>query len=312
MPIDSRIVIIRSGALGDLLQLVPFMRAHKSIFPKKHITLACGISSLEAIKHSPYIDDIITFNDNIIYNGSYLSKISETIKLIFKLRKFDKCYVMHIDKRWQILPVFAGVQDIIKLTLIKNCSLIDGMLECLPSATKHNKRYEFHPNKIKITIPEQPYIALATGGGRNSQNDSACKRWTGYTKLINEIIDKTDFNIVLLGLDEDNIDIKHKRITNLCGMTTLSDAYHLIDAAELFVGNDSGLLHLACCTKTKKVGIFTSTDPNRILGNIADVIPITSTLPCSPCEKNGKFRSDCNNECVDSISVKSVLEFIKK
>ena len=50
---------------------------------------------------------------------------------------------------------------------------------------------------------------------------------------------------------------------DLCGRTSPREASAILSQAELFVGHDSGPLHLAWTTGTPCVGLFGSNDPRR-------------------------------------------------
>jgi lipopolysaccharide export system permease protein len=47
-----------------------------------------------------------------------------------------------------------------------------------------------------------------------------------------------------------------ERVLDLAGKTDLPTAYAVIEQSKLFIGNDSGLLHMAAAAKTPSVGIY--------------------------------------------------------
>ena len=58
--ISSRnILIIKLGALGDVILAVPSIRAIRQKFPKSKIKLLVGIKNREVFMNSPLVDDII-------------------------------------------------------------------------------------------------------------------------------------------------------------------------------------------------------------------------------------------------------------
>lgn len=94
--------------------------------------------------------------------------------------------------------------------------------------------------------------------------------------------------------------------SSLAGTTTLRDLAGLLRGARLFVGNDSGVAHLAAWMGTPTVAIFGSTDPRwtRPVGQRVEVV--SSGVPCSPC-----FQRKCpwgRPECLEGITVERVLE----
>jgi heptosyltransferase-3 len=75
---------------------------------------------------------------------------------------------------------------------------------------------------------------------------------------------------------------------DLVECTTLPEAAKLISRAALFIGPDSGLMHVAGATSTPIVGLFTSVDPlvrlpwrNSKLG--AGCVAVTANIECVGC-----------------------------
>ncbi len=92
----------------------------------------------------------------------------------------------------------------------------------------------------------------------------------------------------------------------------------LLKASQLFIGNDSGLLHLASLVDTPVIGIFgpgqAATTGPFIGINKQEIV--TRNYPCSPC--NQRFFKECEPslhqkpECIESISVKEVSDAVQK
>jgi ADP-heptose:LPS heptosyltransferase len=92
----------------------------------------------------------------------------------------------------------------------------------------------------------------------------------------------------------------------LSGLTS-SELVALMDGARLYVGNDSGPMHVAAAVGTPVVGIFGSSDPKRWHPWRVPHRTLRVGLDCSPC--HGKW---CANPkqlaCLTELSVESVLE----
>jgi ADP-heptose:LPS heptosyltransferase len=290
--------ILRTGAIGDLISLTPAIKLYAKSHPDEKLTLICGETYAHVLRANPYISDIITFNDRAIYQGSSASKTVETLKLAYAMRKLDKCFIMHEDSRWELVADIAGIME--KHTLRSEGNRYERAMACMN--VYGSSKPEYHPqNECSHTLPDE-YICIACGGGQNTKQNTPQRRWKGYAELINRL----SGNIVLIGTEEDSPNITDTDITDLCGKTSLDEAYHIINGAKLFIGNDSGLLHLALCTNTETIGVFTATDPQIVLPIDTNAVTVQSALPCSPCEKSGNTRTDCNSECVDE----NIIDFI--
>lgn len=309
----QKISLLRSGAIGDLVQITPSIKLLRANNPEAEIIFICGKSSAAVLENCPYIDKLLTFDDQAIYAGSSFKKSKETYKISKLIKGSDLCFVLHEDKRWSIPAMLAGVKDIRNLNSVSEYTgLGDRCAKLVSGRIDENPVLEFFPTESKISGLPNEYITIAPGGARNAKNNNECRRWAGFEDLSQMILNQTNQNIVFVGKEEDSICMTHDRITDLCGKTSLSDIYHIIDNSKLFIGNDSGLLHIACCTKTSKIGMFTATDPDVILGRNTDVNTIRSELHCSPCEIKGDFRTDCNNECRKSVTPLQVFHLAKK
>ncbi len=95
------------------------------------------------------------------------------------------------------------------------------------------------------------------------------------------------------------------RARNLCGLLDLATTAAVITKADLFVSNDSGLMHVAAALRVPQVAIFGSTDP-KITGPLNPKARIIKAdVSCSPC-----FARTCKRGylCFEKIQVTEVLE----
>jgi heptosyltransferase II len=103
---------------------------------------------------------------------------------------------------------------------------------------------------------------------------------------------------------------------NLAGKTSLTDAFHVIAAAQCMVSNDSGLMHVAAALGVRQVALFGSSSPLQTppLNGRASVLWLKNNpayqppLTCAPC-----FERQCplgHTRCLSDITVATVLENI--
>ncbi len=96
-----------------------------------------------------------------------------------------------------------------------------------------------------------------------------------------------------------------KRGHNLAGKTDLAEAMGLISMLNLFVTNDSGLMHIGAALDVPMVAIFGSTDPVRTGPWSDNSRVVRHELPCSPCLKRTCPR---DFKCMLGIGVDEVLD----
>jgi lipopolysaccharide heptosyltransferase II len=95
-----------------------------------------------------------------------------------------------------------------------------------------------------------------------------------------------------------------------CGEFSLAELRALLDRAALYIGGDSGPLHVAATTAVPIVGLYGPTLPVRSAPWRATTLPTLSVdageLPCRPCDQRvcapGDFR------CLTSIKAAQVVE----
>ena len=94
------------------------------------------------------------------------------------------------------------------------------------------------------------------------------KNWPleSYKKLINKLLikEKKYFSsVILLGSEDENINCdKLKKslcninVFNFAGLIKVLEIYELLKLCKLFIGNDSGLTHLAAASNIKTLALF--------------------------------------------------------
>jgi heptosyltransferase-2 len=70
---------------------------------------------------------------------------------------------------------------------------------------------------------------------------------------------------------------------NLAGRTSISELPALLAACQLFVGNDSGAMHVAAAAGVPVIGIFGPTDPNGTAPATSRRAIVREPVFCSPC-----------------------------
>jgi lipopolysaccharide heptosyltransferase I len=89
---------------------------------------------------------------------------------------------------------------------------------------------------------------------------------------------------------------------DLSGRLSLMELAALLERSDLYVGNDSGPMHLASATRTPTVAIFGPTDPKRTGPYNTRASVVASPLDCAPC-----FRRKCpTNECLRRLAPEEV------
>jgi len=344
---DKNILIIKLGAIGDVLMATPSFKAIRNKYTGSKISLLIGKWSSQLIKNNPDIDEIIEIDENIFWDKKLLSLISLYLKLLKK--KFDIVYIMHWSNLFNLfcyllfIPERIGfdrdsksmflTKKICYVDELKNKHIIKRYLDLVDDGLDIND----YPVKIYLTEKElesaknilQNYnllqkniIGVAPGGGINPHRKVLSKRWPKekYTELINSIHEKLVCPVILFGAESDietgdfiTSNIKNRELLfNFIGKYDIRTVASLMTFCKILITNDSGLLHVAGAVNIPTLSIFGPTIPY-------DKIPLGEThkyiyknLKCSPCYRHGKTVDCKTKECLELISVGEVFEEVQK
>jgi heptosyltransferase-2 len=95
------------------------------------------------------------------------------------------------------------------------------------------------------------------------------------------------------------------RAISLVGETSARDFAALLASCSLFIGNDSGAMHVAAAVGLPVIGIFGSTDPECTAPVTEQFTLIREAVYCSPCFL---LRCPVDHRCMTRIAVDSVFE----
>jgi len=149
-------------------------------------------------------------------------------------------------------------------------------------------------------------IALAPGAAYG-----AAKCWLPerFAAVADSLVDEFNADVILFGTSSEvevsrqiAARMRHQPIS-LVGQTPIGKLPALFSRCQLFIGNDSGAMHVAAAVGVPVVGVFGSTDPH----GTAPVTPrrtlVQRKVACSPC-----FLRECpiDHRCMMRVTVADV------
>jgi heptosyltransferase II len=150
---------------------------------------------------------------------------------------------------------------------------------------------EYHPTeKARVRAGEllaglsDPIVVIHPGGAVNPGVRMLSKRWPAimFGELASSLIEGYQASVVVIGAESDRdavqttVDFTDGTVTNLSRRLSIDEVGAVCERARLYIGNDSGMSHLAAAVGSPTVTIFGPTNPERYrpLGSHA--------LVCSP------------------------------
>ncbi len=182
----------------------------------------------------------------------------------------------------------------------------------LPVTAVHHQRAQVSLVGLKELSGEGPIIALHPG----SSPKTAYKRWhqNGYVGLINALVEKIDARIILTWGPGERETVEliagNLRVPVVVAKKTSSllDLAAIFAACDLYVGGDTGPMHLAVAMQTPVVAIFGPTHPQINAPYGAPYRIVRHPLHCSPCRK----RSCKTQLCLEAIGWRRVFAEIEE
>jgi len=142
--------------------------------------------------------------------------------------------------------------------------------------------------------------------------EMAAKRWPYFSKLADQFDDVT-----VVGTSDDlqqpnGEPINFSRhVKSFIDQLTLRETAELIAGAGAFVGNDSGLSHIAGAVGIPTLMIF-GPSPDQTLGRFpSNVRVLRRGSPCEPCWFGSRFRSCAGRiDCLNELPVHSIVSVL--
>jgi len=138
-----------------------------------------------------------------------------------------------------------------------------------------------------------------------------------WAALIRGLRTQGFLNIIQLGTSDHSCfgtvgSMQFSDVISLVDRLSLEESIALISLAQLFVGIDSGLLHVAASLRTPGVGIFGPTSPQYRFAQTGSCRFVLSEIECQGCHHRLPrlhYESGCpfNIACMTTLSVEKVL-----
>lgn len=281
------IMIVRAGALGDVILTTPVIRALADKYANAEISVVTGFP--EVFDQNPYVT----------HAGKKMLKQKDKYDLFFDL---DMAYER--EPNLHIVDAYARV-----------CGVADQVAELgrAPEVFPDAKDIEF-ANDV-VSKEDGLWVAIHPGPTAWIGRNWPAERWAEVSEwLLSEGV-----NVVLVG-GKDAYAIPST--VDLRGKTTFHQLAALMRLVDVFAGIDSAPMHLAAVAEIPIVALFGCIDPAyRLSGlNQCGVTAPKAEVGCLGCHHYlpaPRVASECFREkckvprCMDLLRVERVLEALK-
>jgi heptosyltransferase-2 len=333
----ENILIRGTNWIGDVIMTLPAIGSVRKTFPSAKISVLAKPWVAEIYKICPDVDEIIIYNRPGVHDG-----ITGIYRLAGELKSqgFDMAILLQNAIEAAIIAWLAGIpiragynsdgrgllltHSVKRTNEIRKVHQVYYYLEMLKAlgfqSAESDIRLKLNDDYLKITdnILEQHDVkknSLLVGIAPGATYGPA-KMWfpERFSAVADKLVNDFSARVMLFGSSGDskraNLVQQHSKndLINIAGKTSLKEAIALIARCNLFISNDSGLMHLAGALGIPLVAIFGSTNPVTTSPMGEKSVVIYKDVPCSPCLKKicpTDFR------CMDLISEDDVYDAAK-
>lgn len=338
----KKILIFRTGSLGDSVCALPAIYSIRKNFPDSQIHILTNAGAENLVSLGALIDKTLV-NEIINYFGLPKKELFKKLKekkydLFIQLPQFDAGFLRQLRDifiakslsvkyafGWQVASTwflakwqakfikFENERDRLLNILVKNGLKSYGLVFPLgiTEEIKSGVRERIKDKGIKDTsMParqEDKNVGLVVGAKR-PQN-----RWPiEYFKEVADYLLQRGYRILLFGGPDDverSEQIKGENVFNFCGKLTPLETAEMMKYCTLVITNDTGPMHLAYAVGTPIIAIFSSRDyegkwyPPQYEKNI---VLRNNDIYCANC-----FYEEVNgNKCLIKLKPSIIMEIV--
>lgn len=289
-----RLFVLRAGAIGDFILTLPALYALRQKFPTHHFILAARADVLPLVQGT-LADDVIAFDDERL-TLLFSPDAQPTIQLSNLLSNTDLAVLWLPDPTARIVAGNLRRLDVARLIAANPLPTArhaaDHLLDTLAPlgiiSREARPQLALAPAARALAdefwsahaiTPQARVVALHVGSG------GAHKRWPleNFLTLTHRLALLDGVRVLLVhGRAERVIASSHR---TLLAMTIELDSPPLpllasiLARCALYIGNDSGITHLAAALGTPTIALFGPTDPNLWGPRGAHVTILRSSTP---------------------------------
>jgi heptosyltransferase-2 len=323
--------------VGDVLLSLPALKALRASFPRDRITVLARPWVAELYRLREEVDDVLVEE----LQGERAAHARLVAEL--KRHRFDQAILLPSSFRTAWTAFAAGIPERIGWRGELRAPLLTRSLSpwVRPAGEHEVWKHLRIAHAAGAEVPEHPDTSWPAGraekeAARRLLREAgigeapflaahvasfahAAKRWdhARFAELFSRLTKDRDLCVVLLGSEAERAQngaiaaSVGERAVDLSGRTSLPEALGVLSLARAFVGNDSGLAHLAAAAGTPTVVVFGPTDPDATRpwdGLRGDGLPprvtvVRSPVLCAPC----RFRvCPIDHRCMTGVTVDAV------
>jgi len=302
-----RVLFLRFSSLGDIILSNYSAMKLKKKYPEWEVTWLVDSLYADIVKVQPWINKVMEWNRKKDGNLGFVNAILET-----RHHNFDILLDMHDSDRSNLFSLCSGIP-------VRYCAHSKYPFTHTTFNTEYFfdttekifdcHKYLYAPHVItktvlKTSLPRGHTVALAIGASYS------IKRWpVKMCRNFCEALLSQGETVILLGAGHEEIALANEIMTNIhsdnvinfVGKLSTLELLDVIDASDVTVAGDTGILHIARALGKPVVGLFGP--------SVLDELYMKSLTKCyyCTCPDLGCENWDCKKQCMTTISPENVF-----
>lgn len=332
MSARSDVLIVKVGAIGDVVMAIPAAAAAREAGDDVRVTWLCGTAVEPLLRFVGVADELVLVDEQALWSASRLARIRAVLSVWRRLagRRFDLVAIGHPDPRYRLLNLFVRARTTRswhrggrrpwplwgRYHGDENVRLVlGGDSATLPRRPYPTLRFPFHGRLAdELGNCSNGRVVLVPGSAKNPLRDDGLRRWPleHYVELARRLVAEGR-QVVLVGSPDDawtREAFSGVDVADAIGRTSLVELCGLMQQSDLVITHDGGPLHLALLARARLIALFGPTSPHEKVPERDGVVVLWggADLACRPCY-DGSDYADCPlNVCLREITVDRVHE----
>jgi heptosyltransferase-2 len=311
-----KILVRATNWIGDAIMALPALRALRARFNEAEITIVARPYVADLYRDQQICDQLINYDSQGVHAGfsgreglaAELRKQKFAVALLLQ-NAFDAAWLAwraSIPERigyardgrsfllTKALPVpkpgeIPAHEKFYYLELLRRAGWVDSLSDESWIALSVPDEKRARAGKFLLAAGSRPQaVRIAIGAGASYGSAKCWAPWQ-FAEVANRLQAQSDADIILFGTAAETAvsnaitgELQRPPI-DLTGKTAIADLPALLSQCHLFIGNDSGAMHVAAAVGLPVVAVFGPTDPHGTSPVTARCALVQDKPYCSPC-----------------------------
>jgi len=306
----AHILCIKEDEIGDMCYTMHVFDMLKRQFPLAKISLLCKPASVTLLNNNSAITHLTSNYGDLVYKYDFIIDLRGSWKsIIYAITHWPKVRLDRATARYANSKTGNHPHEV-----LTNLQIVSPIIEKVNQSTSPI----IATNKADLKKAEDCLIdhnigqfALLHTGARKK-----LRQWDKFAQLASYLHKEKKLNIIFTGDKTEVPTIKKLQESlnfetfSMAGFFNLTELSALASMAKLYIGNESGPLHIAAISGAPCLGLYGPGEPFVFYpwGKKCEVLH--HLLDCNPCDQIHCVHAD--NPCINRITFMEVIQKVEK